>query len=151
MNFLLNRYSRTCIFHNDILLLTRKLFKPEFQVMEMTLTLFKLYRRHHELVNSYWTAVSQMIAAMFLMSKLKSRPLSPNVTKWKRLITGFISNNTSNTTVATYGAVSTYPSWVPVITPICCWVRCFVYNFLCFVYYCLLVVFFLFRCQLFLT
>ena len=37
-------------------------------------------RRHHELVDCYGISVLQMIADMFLMSKLQSRPLYPNET-----------------------------------------------------------------------
>ena len=127
------RYSRACISYHDFLdrglLLTRKLLNQEFQMVKLKSSLRKFYGRHHELVDRYGITVSQMISDMFITSFIIPFPFM-NVTYRIRLYR--ICYHISNTTGATCGAGSAYPSGAPEITPSFWWGSCCLFfSFLC--------------------
>ena len=66
------RYSRACGSHQDFLdrglLLTMKLLNQGFLLFKLRSSVRKFYGRHHNLVECYGIAVSQMTRDMFLLS-----------------------------------------------------------------------------------
>jgi hypothetical protein len=66
------RYSRACGSYQDFLdrglLLTRKLLNQGFLLVKLKSSLRRFYGRHHDLVDLYGIAVSQMATDMFQLS-----------------------------------------------------------------------------------
>jgi hypothetical protein len=88
------------------LLLTRKLLNQRFLSVKLKSSLWKFYGRHHDFVDRYGISVSQMTTDMFHLSQTLSS-----------FVTYYRVCNHINTTGATSGAGTAYPSGASEFTP----------------------------------
>ena len=106
------RYSRACCSYQDVLdrglLLTRKLLNQWFLSVKLKSSLRMFYGRRHDLVDRYGISVSQMTTDMFHFF------------------------NQINTTGASSGAGTAYPSGAPQFIPDSWWGSCYsIFSFMC--------------------
>ena len=137
------RYSRVCASYNDFLdrrlLLTTKLLKQGFLLVELNLSLRKFDGCNHGLVKRYGIAVSQMTTDMFYVSYILS-VLSSFMTDHRVCIYHYTTSGTS-------GAGIAYPSGAHEFTDGFCGVHVFRSLVLCAMFLWIVVVLFYSSCS----